>query len=319
MRDTIVTPDRHVRTRVRARRIGVKQRGTQRHRPTSIPAGSRTHPARAAGVVVGQPAGRFGRTRTSRRSGSMSATARRQDRSPTRSHPTPPDGRPGHGPAEVVADVTTTQPVGHRPADHRPSRPVGADLPRRPERRRRCRRGRDRRTGRTRRRQHHHDLGQLPQLDQPDRHLPRVRTSGPARRSPVVNLNNGHSVTCIATRVYSTAEHRPDHAHRHLRPDRRPHRRADPGRDQSVTHSRPAIRELLESNDLAPRRDLGQNFVADPNTVRRIADLARVGPDRPRRGDRRRPRIADAGARRHRRRRSPRSRSTAGSCRCCAR
>jgi 16S rRNA (adenine1518-N6/adenine1519-N6)-dimethyltransferase len=45
-----------------------------------------------------------------------------------------------------------------------------------------------------------------------------------------------------------------------------------------VTHSRPAIRELLESNHLAPRRDLGQNFVADPNTVRRIADLARVGP-----------------------------------------
>jgi 16S rRNA (adenine1518-N6/adenine1519-N6)-dimethyltransferase len=44
-----------------------------------------------------------------------------------------------------------------------------------------------------------------------------------------------------------------------------------------VTHSRPAIRELLESNHLAPRRDLGQNFVADPNTVRRIADLAHIG------------------------------------------
>jgi 16S rRNA (adenine1518-N6/adenine1519-N6)-dimethyltransferase len=29
---------------------------------------------------------------------------------------------------------------------------------------------------------------------------------------------------------------------------------------------------------LAPRRDLGQNFVVDPNTVRRIASLARVGP-----------------------------------------
>ncbi len=45
-----------------------------------------------------------------------------------------------------------------------------------------------------------------------------------------------------------------------------------------MTHSRPAIRELLESQGLAPRRDLGQNFVADPNTVRRIAELARVGP-----------------------------------------
>ncbi len=29
---------------------------------------------------------------------------------------------------------------------------------------------------------------------------------------------------------------------------------------------------------LAPRRELGQNFVADPNTVRRIAALAAVGP-----------------------------------------
>lgn len=45
-----------------------------------------------------------------------------------------------------------------------------------------------------------------------------------------------------------------------------------------MTHSRPAIRELLDDHDLAPRRDLGQNFVTDPNTVRRIADLARVGP-----------------------------------------
>ncbi len=43
-----------------------------------------------------------------------------------------------------------------------------------------------------------------------------------------------------------------------------------------MTHSRPAIRELLDDHGLAPRRDLGQNFVADPNTVRRIAELARV-------------------------------------------
>ena len=46
-----------------------------------------------------------------------------------------------------------------------------------------------------------------------------------------------------------------------------------------MTHSRPAIREMLDEHGLAPRRDLGQNFVADPNTVRRIAALARVGPD----------------------------------------
>ena len=44
-----------------------------------------------------------------------------------------------------------------------------------------------------------------------------------------------------------------------------------------MTHSRPAIRGLLESASLSPRRDLGQNFVADPNTVRRIAALAKVG------------------------------------------
>lgn len=45
-----------------------------------------------------------------------------------------------------------------------------------------------------------------------------------------------------------------------------------------MTHSRTRIHELLGSGGLAPRRDLGQNFVADPNTVRRIAALADVGP-----------------------------------------
>ena len=45
-----------------------------------------------------------------------------------------------------------------------------------------------------------------------------------------------------------------------------------------MTHSRPRIHELLSDAGLAPRRDLGQNFVADPNTVRRIASLADVGP-----------------------------------------
>jgi 16S rRNA (adenine1518-N6/adenine1519-N6)-dimethyltransferase len=45
-----------------------------------------------------------------------------------------------------------------------------------------------------------------------------------------------------------------------------------------MTHSRPTVRELLTSRGLAPRRELGQNFVTDPNTVRRIAHLAGVGP-----------------------------------------
>ena len=38
------------------------------------------------------------------------------------------------------------------------------------------------------------------------------------------------------------------------------------------------MRALLARHDLAPRRAFGQNFVADPNTVRRIARLSGVGP-----------------------------------------
>ncbi len=38
------------------------------------------------------------------------------------------------------------------------------------------------------------------------------------------------------------------------------------------------VRELLSEHGLSPSRALGQNFVADPNTVRRIARLAEVGP-----------------------------------------
>lgn len=42
-------------------------------------------------------------------------------------------------------------------------------------------------------------------------------------------------------------------------------------------HSRADISRLLDEHGLAPRRDLGQNFVVDPNTVRKIARLAAVG------------------------------------------
>jgi 16S rRNA (adenine1518-N6/adenine1519-N6)-dimethyltransferase len=45
-----------------------------------------------------------------------------------------------------------------------------------------------------------------------------------------------------------------------------------------VTLTRSQVRELLDRHDLAPSRALGQNFVVDPNTVRRIARLAEVGP-----------------------------------------
>jgi 16S rRNA (adenine1518-N6/adenine1519-N6)-dimethyltransferase len=44
-----------------------------------------------------------------------------------------------------------------------------------------------------------------------------------------------------------------------------------------VTHSGADIAQLLSAHGLKPSRALGQNFVADPNTVRRIARLAGVG------------------------------------------
>ena len=46
-----------------------------------------------------------------------------------------------------------------------------------------------------------------------------------------------------------------------------------------MTHSRQEITRLLAESGLSPRRSFGQNFVVDPNTVRRIARLAHVGPD----------------------------------------
>ncbi|MGP0029667.1 MAG: 16S rRNA (adenine(1518)-N(6)/adenine(1519)-N(6))-dimethyltransferase RsmA [Acidimicrobiales bacterium] len=48
-----------------------------------------------------------------------------------------------------------------------------------------------------------------------------------------------------------------------------------------MTHSGADISTLLETHGLRPSRALGQNFVADPNTVRRIARLAGLGPGSP--------------------------------------
>jgi 16S rRNA (adenine1518-N6/adenine1519-N6)-dimethyltransferase len=45
-----------------------------------------------------------------------------------------------------------------------------------------------------------------------------------------------------------------------------------------VTLGAARIRALLDEHGIAPRRALGQNFVIDPNTVRRIAALAGAGP-----------------------------------------
>ncbi len=46
-----------------------------------------------------------------------------------------------------------------------------------------------------------------------------------------------------------------------------------------MTLSPRRVEELLAGHGVEPRRGLGQNFVADPNTVRRIARLAAVGSD----------------------------------------
>ena len=48
-----------------------------------------------------------------------------------------------------------------------------------------------------------------------------------------------------------------------------------------MTHSPTELRALLERHGLSARRALGQNFVVDPNTVRRIAELSGAGPGDP--------------------------------------
>ena len=48
-----------------------------------------------------------------------------------------------------------------------------------------------------------------------------------------------------------------------------------------MTHSPQQLRELLDRHGLEPRRRLGQNFVIDPNTVRRIAKLSGASPGDP--------------------------------------
>ncbi|MGC1513789.1 MAG: rRNA adenine dimethyltransferase family protein, partial [Acidimicrobiales bacterium] len=45
-----------------------------------------------------------------------------------------------------------------------------------------------------------------------------------------------------------------------------------------MTLSAGQVADLLQRHGLHPSRALGQNFVIDPNTVRRIARLAEVGP-----------------------------------------
>ena len=39
------------------------------------------------------------------------------------------------------------------------------------------------------------------------------------------------------------------------------------------------LREILTAGDIRPTKTLGQNFVIDPNTIRKVVDAAAVGPD----------------------------------------
>ena len=39
------------------------------------------------------------------------------------------------------------------------------------------------------------------------------------------------------------------------------------------------LRELLDEYGASPKKSLGQNFVIDPNTIRKVIDAARVGPE----------------------------------------
>jgi 16S rRNA (adenine1518-N6/adenine1519-N6)-dimethyltransferase len=51
------------------------------------------------------------------------------------------------------------------------------------------------------------------------------------------------------------------------------------GLSAALTLTRRQVTELLASHGVRPSRALGQNFVIDPNTVRRVARLSAVGPD----------------------------------------
>ncbi|MDP6076742.1 MAG: 16S rRNA (adenine(1518)-N(6)/adenine(1519)-N(6))-dimethyltransferase RsmA, partial [Acidimicrobiales bacterium] len=44
-----------------------------------------------------------------------------------------------------------------------------------------------------------------------------------------------------------------------------------------VTLTRTQVRSLLDRHGVRPKRSLGQNFVVEPNTVRRIVELAEIG------------------------------------------
>ena len=72
------------------------------------------------------------------------------------------------------------------------------------------------------------------------------------------------------------------------------------------------VHALLDEHGLHPKRSLGQNFLADPNTARRVVALGGAGAGDPGARDRSRPRLAHArAARRRARRRRARARRPA--------
>src|SRR5690349_1535276 len=50
---------------------------------------------------------------------------------------------------------------------------------------------------------------------------------------------------------------------------------------ERVTFTPTEVQAMLRAHGIAPSRALGQNFVADPNTVRRIARVADLAPGQP--------------------------------------
>ena len=101
-------------------------------------------------------------------------------------------------------------------------------------------------------------------------------------------------------RPWPEGVHRPHHRPqpRRVRAARAPRHRRHPGparRGDPVTAlalTPATIPALLERHGLAPSRALGQNFLADPNTARRIVRLAGRRRRRPRARDRARHRLA---------------------------
>lgn len=61
-------------------------------------------------------------------------------------------------------------------------------------------------------------------------------------------------------------------------PDR-PDRAGDAGSPVPELLGARRLRELFARHGFVPRRSLGQNFVIDPNTIRKVVDVAGVGPD----------------------------------------